>query len=397
MNVCFVTQAFVRYEGDPIGSFVFRLAEEMATHGAAVTMVAPHAGALPDTETIGRTRVVRFRYAPPAFERLAYQGSMHNLVRGSVLNKALLMSFLASFVAQTICTIRRQKSDFIHAHWWFPSGLVGAIASVLTGVPLVMTCHGTDVGLLGRNRAVDSVARWVFGRAAAITAVSTYLQQTLASRLQELDSRVSTIPMPVDRVFTEPTTRTASRRNGQFTVLGAGRLSRQKGFHDLITAACMMKERGAGIKVLLIGDGEEEQSLKRLVSHLHIQDRVEFLGSKMAGELATFYRTCAAVALPARDEGLGLTLIEAMFCGAAAVGARSGGISDVIADNETGLLVPPGDPRALADALQRLLTDGSLADRLSRAGQVSARRNYDPDACMARMLAVYQSVLHARR
>ncbi len=397
MRVCFVAQAFVRYPSDLIGSFVFRLAEEVSTRGIAVSAVVPHAAGLPGTETMGRTQVVRFRYAPERYERLAYQGIMHNLVKGSTLNKLLLGSFLASFVVSTVRTVRQQKPDLIHAHWWFPSGLVGAIAARVTGIPLVITCHGTDVGLLGQHAIVDAVARWVFGRASAVTAVSTHLQQNLVRHLPGLAGRVSVIPMPVDRVFVEPAPRVPARHEGSCTIMAAGRLSRQKGLHDLVSAAAMLVARGMDVRVLLVGNGEEEQALRELAERLHIQDRVMFPGAHPAGDLAAYYRSCDVAALPSLEEGLGLALVEAMFCGTPVVGSRSGGIADIVSDGETGLLVPPGNALALADAFERVLSDESYAERLGRAGQAHVRSHFDPDACVEKMVAVYRSVLAHRR
>ncbi len=394
MKVCFVTQAFVRYPGDAVGSFVYRLGEKIAEDGVDVTVVAPHAQGLADSEQIGSLTVERFHYAPQPYERLAYQGTMHRAVQGNLLNKVLLASFLVSFVAKTVRTVRRQKADIIHAHWWFPSGFVSAIASAITGVPLVVTCHGSDVGLMGKNPLVDAAARWVFGRATAVTTVSDYLLARVVESIPALTGRAVVIPMPVDQEFTRSTAAVRPPQAAPRTIIAVGRLSKQKGFHDLIAAASILAQRGVDFRLLLVGDGEEREALKSLASCLRVQDRVEFLGTHTAAELATLCRAADVAVLPSYEEGLGLTLIEAMFCGAPVVGTRSGGISDVIADGETGALVPPGDTKALAQALERVLTDPAYARRLARAGQAYVRRHYDPDASVNKTFSIYQQVLH---
>jgi glycosyltransferase involved in cell wall biosynthesis len=250
------------------------------------------------------------------------------------------------------------------------------------------------VGLIGRSAVVDFVARQVFDRAAAVTAVSSYLRQSLEQHVPALDGRVSVIPMPVHSVFADNGRPSANGTAQQRTILAAGRLSKQKGFHNLITAAYMLRERGLATKVQLIGNGEEEKALRALADRMHVHDTVDFLGGKTAYELADYYHACDVAVLPSHDEGLGLTLVEAMFCGAPVIGSRSGGITDLIADGETGLLVPPGDPQALADALERLLSDHAYASQLGRTGQEYVRHAFDPATCIDAMERVYQDVLH---
>jgi glycogen(starch) synthase len=230
-----------------------------------------------------------------------------------------------------------------------------------------------------------------------VTAVSSYLQHRLTEFLHRQDSAIPVTPMPVDDTFAGITDRTASSAKKQYMVLGVGRLSQQKSFHDLIAATALIRQRGVDVNTLIIGDGVEEETLRELAGRLGLHDQVQLLGSKTTLELVEYYRACDAVALPSHDEGLGLTLVEAMLCGAPAIGAQSGGITDVIVDNETGLLFPPGDVPALADALQRILTDEKLAGRLSTAGQSFARRQYDPALCIDKMLNVYKSVLARSR
>jgi glycosyltransferase involved in cell wall biosynthesis len=218
----------------------------------------------------------------------------------------------------------------------------------------------------------------------------------LVEHVSTLTGRVRLVPMPVDSVFTEPTS-TLRARNGQPpTVLAVGRLARQKGFHDLIAALALLRERQIVAQLVLAGDGEEEAALKELADSFNLHDQVRFLGSLTAAELAERYRLSDVVVLPSRAEGLGLTLIEAMFCGAPVVGTRSGGISDVINDGVTGLLVPAGDAQSLAEAIARIICEPDLAQCLGSAGQAFVRHAYDPGACVVKMLNVYQTVLAGR-
>jgi glycosyltransferase involved in cell wall biosynthesis len=247
--------------------------------------------------------------------------------------------------------------------------------------------------LLGKNGLVDAVARRVFARATAVTTVSDYLLATVVQRMPALAGRTTVVPMPVDAVFTQSAPALRMPQQTQRTIVAVGRLSRQKGFHDLISAAAILAQQGVDFRLRLVGDGEERDALHTLACCLGVQDRVEFSGARIATDLARYFHAADVAVLPSYGEGLGLTLIEAMFCGAPVIGTRSGGICDIITDGKTGLLVPPGDTRALALAMQHVLTDRVYAKRLAHAGQAFVRSHFAPDASVHKTCDLYQLVL----
>lgn len=391
MRVCFLSQAYIRRGDDHIGSFVHRLARELQSSGVEVTVVAPHAESLPTSEQMDGVQVVRFRYGPARAERLAYTGQMHKAVRKDLLGALWLVPFLLMFTITAIRTVRRTRSHVIHAHWWFPSGLTGLATSLVTGRPLLVTAHGTDVALLVAHPWARPLAALVLHRAARITAVSPHLQRTLARLFPDLAERISVIPMPIDRIFTRPQPITA-RRNGGRYVLAVARLARAKGLHDLIAAGRWLLDHGQHVKLIMVGDGDDKEFLEKTAEALTISDRVQFMGVLGPADLRDCYDACDVAVLPSYEEGLGMTLVEAMYCGAPVIGARAGGIPDLITDDETGLLVEPGDVTALAGALQKMLSDHTYARRLAQAGRRSVRQAYDPDALVQRMAAVYAAL-----
>jgi len=158
-----------------------------------------------------------------------------------------------------------------------------------------------------------------------------------------------------------------------------------------------LRDRGLDPVVRIAGGGEDESALRALANALDVHDRVDFLGVKTPAELADLYAAADVVALPSYEEGLGLALIEAMFCGTPVIGSSDGGASDVVVDGRTGLLVRPGDAAALAGALERLLTDAPLARRLGRAGQQFVQQAYDPGRSTHTMIDVYKQALSSRR
>ena len=170
-------------------------------------------------------------------------------------------------------------------------------------------------------------------------------------------------------------------------VLFVGRLTRQKGVDTLLRAA-----QRVGAPLTICGAGPEEAALRTLAGELGIAPRVRWLATQPQVRLAALYREAAVVAMPSREEGLGLVAVEAGLCGTPVVGFRSGGLIDVVDDGATGYLVPTGDASALADAIDRVTGDVALARALGTAARDRAAR-FTPDAVAARYRAVYDRVM----
>jgi glycosyltransferase involved in cell wall biosynthesis len=153
-------------------------------------------------------------------------------------------------------------------------------------------------------------------------------------------------------------------------VLYAGRLSLEKGVLELVDAA-------QGLNLVVAGDGP-------------LRDRVPSArGFVQHDELQRLYDRAAVVACPSRREGFGVACLEAMAHGRPVVATRVGGLQDLVVDGETGILVPPRDPSALRDALERLLGDPELRRRLGAAGRERARAHFSWDRVTDETLAAY--------
>lgn len=168
-----------------------------------------------------------------------------------------------------------------------------------------------------------------------------------------------------------------------------GRIKRYKGVQHLLRAAALLRGRGVGIRLAVLGTGDYLAGLKRLAGELELGDSVEFTGWVSHGEKVRWLRRSWVAALPSEKEGWGLTVIEANACGTPVVASDSDGLRDSVRHGETGLLVPHGDPEALADALQRLLEDSSLRTELAGRALPWAR-GFDWDSTAARMLSLME-------
>ncbi|HEY0971925.1 MAG TPA: glycosyltransferase [Gemmatimonadales bacterium] len=391
MDVLFLTHSYPRHPGDAAGSFLLRLARALGDQGVRVRVVAPAAPGLPAAEVLDGIPVRRFRYAPRRHENLAYHGNMATLVRESWPARLALLSFLGAYFGAAVRERRAPRPAVVHAHWWFPGGLVGSWLSGATGIPLVTTMHGTDVRIARDVRVARAPFRRVLAASAAVTAVSRFLADEARAIAPSADPVVA--PMPVATELFHPGAAGEGPGDGRGTdrLLFVGRLTRQKGVDRLLEALSRMR-RAASLTV--VGDGPEGPTLHRLASTLGMGERVRWLPSVPQPELAPLYREATAVVVPSHEEGLGLVAVEAMLSGAPVVAFDSGGLRDVVVHERTGLLVPAGDVDALAGALDHLL-DPAAADmryRLASAARERALATFSPQAVARRYADIYRQL-----
>jgi glycosyltransferase involved in cell wall biosynthesis len=383
MRVLFLTHSFPRFPGDAAGSFVLRLATALRGEDVEVRVVAPAAADAPARERLGGVDVERFRYAPRRLETLAYTGTMASQVRDSWGARAALSGMLAAELAASLRTLRAFKPDLVHAHWWFPNGLVGGWAGWLTGTPMVTTFHGTDIRMARAYPASRPVFRQVMRRSAAVTAVSRWL----AAEAHEMTGVMPKVaPMPVETAsFTPGPDGLRSER-----LLFVGRLTRQKGVDLLLRTLALLP---APLGLDIVGDGEERGALEALARSLGLEARVTWHGAQPGSALPPFYRTAIAVVVPSVDEGLGLVAVEAQLCETPVVAFASGGLIDVVEHGVTGLLVEHRDAAALAAAISALLARDDRGASLGRAGRERALSHFDPSVAARRYVDIYRSAL----
>lgn len=394
MDVLFLAHSYPREPGDAPGSFLLRLARALREEDVRVTVVAPGAPRLRAYEELDGVPVHRFRYAPRRYETLAYGGSMARLVRESWSARVALVSFLGSGFRCAVRVRRQTGAQLVHAHWWFPGGLVGSWLASLSGVPLVTTLHGTDLRLARDVRVARAPFRRVLGASGAVTTVSHWLADEVRTLVPDIDPVVA--PMPVaTELFQHPAAhaRTPARSTD---LLFVGRLTAQKGVDRLLRALAVLP---AHSRLDVIGAGPEEEALHRLASELGISDRVHWLGAMPQPALAEHYRRAAVLVVPSREEGLGLVGVEAMLCGTPVVAFDSGGLRDVVQHERTGLLVPEGDVDALAAALRGLLGADAAGRRaeMGEAARLYALATFAPEAAARRYATIYRDVLQRRR
>ena len=391
MRLLLLTHNYPRFAGDPAGAFVARLAAGAARAGHEVLVLAPHAPGTPLLEDANGVRLERVRYAPDALERVGYRGDLHRTTAPLIALGAPVM--LGALRLAFGRAVRRFRPDVVHAHWWMPGGWIASSATV----PFVVTCHGSDVRLLDRSSLARAAAARVFRRASAVTTVSGFLARDLAAALPFLEGSVRVAPMPVDTDFFARGRGVAKAAPPR--ILYAGNLLESKGVADLVDAYGELRARGVACRLKLLGEGPALASLRSQSERRGIADDIDWSRFVPQDAMPAEYgaATVSVLATRGKEEGLGLSLVEALLAGCAVVGTRAGGIPEVVEDGETGLLASGGDAASIADAIARLLSDAPLRARLTEEGAERARRTWSVAAATARFLSIYDDVRQHRR
>jgi len=191
--------------------------------------------------------------------------------------------------------------------------------------------------------------------------------------------------------------RTPPPENEAPVLLSVARYTRQKRLDDIIEAAAYLKADNLNFKIIMVGEGPLEAELKESVNRHQLDGIIEFVPLVAQQKLGELYRQADAVILSSEAEGFGLVLVEAGLTGRAVVGARSGGITDIISDGENGLLYEVGDIDGLVGCMRTIITDPEFRNRMGESGCRNAHEKFSTAILVDRVYNLFQSVIDDRR
>jgi glycosyltransferase involved in cell wall biosynthesis len=312
-------------------------------------------------------------------------------------HNALAMLMYLVFGAFYLLTRRRRLKEFdvINTHFALPTGPLGWLAARMLSLPQVLTIIGGDIydpskrGSPHRHWHWRVVNRWLMRSADRIIAISS---DTKRRAVEHYGIRA---PIEVSNYGFLPASAAAAgppRPKGTFQLVAVGRLVERKGFEYLIRAMPLLPSE---VHLWIIGDGPLADSLTALARDLAVDDRVALLGYLPPSEILAHLHSADCFVLSSLHEGLGIVVQEAMYSGLPVVATDNGGQVDLITHERNGLLVPVADPRALADAIGRIVTDPALARSM---GQVNRRdiEGFFMSHKGEEYLAIFRSLMAAR-
>lgn len=365
--------------GDPIGG--------MQNHTAALTRAL-------DARGVPQTILTSRPLGAPARQRFA--------ARSGVVRAGLPVPWCRGMYLAAAAPLARglaSGADLVHVHLGEDLG-IGPLAVRVArerGVPLVVTVHTSLRHTLAVGDARSALLKVAGGRVELWTARAAAAVITLTPRLA---ARLVDDVVERERLHVVPSGVEAAAFDGDGAdpfpdiphprVVFVGRLHPQKQVQTLIRAARLLATQDA--HVVVVGDGPDRQRLEALAA---ASSRVHLTGFVPHDRVPAVLGHADVFVLPSRYEELGSVLLEAMHAGLPIVASDTGGIPDVVTDGASGLLVPPGDPAALARAIDRLLADRDLAARLGERARAEAAA-YDWDVLAGEVLGIYEAALRER-
>lgn len=281
--------------------------------------------------------------------------------------------------------IRQYRPSLVVTHE-YKSNLYGYLASRITGVPHLIHYHGATAEDV-KVRLYNSIDRWVLRRAQGIVTVSNETKRRLVA-VGVAEAKINVVINAVAESAFEkvPFVNDEFEPSEPFAVC-AGRLSREKGVDILIEALALLKGEGTKLNLLIYGEGPEEARIKSLIERHGLGDFVKLVG--FLKDLRGPFGAAAFLVIPSRSEGFPLVLLEAWAQGTPVVATPVGGLPDLIADNENGILAKGADSQSLVEAIHRALRMSDFKSRCGAAGRRGVIDKYNFETQVARLEEIY--------
>ena len=344
----------INYEFPPLGGgggvASYEIAKALLARDHEVDVLTTKWRGLPSEEVVDGLTV----YRAPVVGR-------GDLATASFLS---MLSFLPMGIARGHGALRKKRYDVLNTHFAIPSGPTGVALSRLFRTPHVLTIIGGDIYdpskrlSPSQNPLLRVVVRRVLNSCTQVVAISEDIKRRAR---EDLSCRT-----PVEVIhygLTPPTFEKKGREElgipqDAVVLISIARLIKRKALGDVLQAMALVNE--PELRLLIIGEGPEQERLAELAESLGLAQRVGFLGPIWGERKFQYLEAADIFVLPSLHEGFGLVFLEAMHCGLPVVASSTGGQTDFLQDRETGFLVPVGDVQALAASLARLAKDEAL-------------------------------------
>jgi glycosyltransferase involved in cell wall biosynthesis len=329
--------------------------------------------------------------------------------------KEKMLAHMDQFARFMIHFVQRNaiQYDVVHANF-FMSGMVASQFKQETGTPFVITFHA-----LGRVRRLCQgksdgfpdmrfdVEEHLMQQASRVIAECPQDKEDMETLYFADPDKIDIVPCGFDSDEFQAEAVDARKKlglsEGEFLVLQLGRIVQRKGIDNVIRAVAILRNKyGIHARLLIVGGNTADPdpvrtpeigTMRALASALGITDQVVFTGQRPRDQLRYYYNAANVFVTTPWYEPFGITPVEAMACGTPVIGAAVGGIKDTVVDGQTGFLVPPNDPQALAQKLAWLQKHPKTAERFGWAGMRRAYRHYTWRSVAERIADVYETVL----
>lgn len=272
------------------------------------------------------------------------------------------------------CCLRNHMSVILANSWTIP-GIAAFLLHKTFGIPYIIFSHGLELHNPQKSGKVRWLMRRVLADAARVIVISSYTRQLVQENV--CDATIRCLAPIVDMArFLGDTPLPDQRLINKRVLLTVGRLVEHKGQDIVIQALPRILRKFPDVVYCIVGGGPYEGMLRQIASENGVAENVIFAGEVPEGDLAAYYKSCELflgmsryIEKTGEVEGFGIVFLEAAACAKPVIAGDSGGIRDAVVDKETGLLVPSENPDAVAQAIEKLLSDKALALQMGARGK----------------------------
>lgn len=300
--------------------------------------------------------------------------TLNNLSRSPLIYTLSVLPFI---FFKSLSLIKKEKVDILHCQG-FLSSFLGFWLSKLTGIPYLVTVQRME---RRGNWLKEMVYRNASVCIGASRAVGDYFEEIGCKKIE-------VIPNGVDLKRFKGLER---KPHQGFIIMTIARLEKVKGIEYLIRAFTRPGLLGRpGLTLLIIGDGSERKNLEDLAKKLELEEKVKFLGEIPNEKVPEYLAMADCFVLPSLKEGFGIAVLEAMAAGLPVVASKVGGILDIVEDGKTGLLVEPGNPEEIAQAINKIYQNSALREQLIN-NAMAVLKYYDWENISERVFKIYEN------
>lgn len=366
LRILVTASTFPRHNHDSCPRFVLDVCKSLQEVGGSQCLVlAPHESGARTSEVMEGVSVRRYRYFfPGSLQKISGLGIVSKIKKNKLL--ALLVPFFLFFqFIATVRAIRDYRPDVLLVNWIVPQGLVAVWAKMFfPGLKMVLISHGGDVALIRKNALFGKIGAWVLKRADKVVGVSSFGQREMAriSRLSEGEIEVLSMGVNENDYRECRLNRKKNLRALKKCLLFIGRIEEKKGLLYLLEAMPRILKKHPDVVLKIIGTGTLKDKMEDLSRRLNLEGSVEFLGAVDHDQIPRYFEEVMVFVVPSVDldediEGLPTVIPETIAATVPVIATDAGGITDIIEDNVTGVLVEQRNSFELADKIIQLMED----------------------------------------
>lgn len=284
------------------------------------------------------------------------------------------------------------QPNIVHAHTFIPGAIVAEDLARGFACPLVISTHGADTRELIKRILPRADILRLCRRANAVVCVGEPIKKRLLHYgADENNLRVVYNGMDLSKVHQRPNP-LAKRYKNKFLVVGVGNLTSTKGFDLFIRALGQLKSSHPNLHGVIVGDGRERQKLQKMIERLGLTGTLELVGAQPVAETMAYIDACDVFCLPSWSEGFGIVYLEAMAHAKAVIAVQEQGIANIVREHKTGILVPPRNVNAVAEAIKTLIDEPETRNQMAQRGKTLIYKQFSWQHCASKLIELYKTV-----